>query len=210
MTKFAHALATLVSHWMMKYCYLNNIIRSLYPPSQATYEKIHRYLDCVCGIKLFPNSSVSQTQTQGDHPSFLLWPLCHMTVTWLILSSHMMPIVQLSLRISYRVTQLSLSQTARCWSLPPQCPTLPSEPSDGPHLLLPLWTRYTSIIVLSLNSEEWRKIFSCTHWWVNSGYIHELLYGARQWVEIWLWLYSCPDFHPSFGTNMQLQNLVVL
>ena len=128
------------------------------------------YLDCVCGIKLFPNSSVSQPQTQGDHPSFLLWPLCHMMVTWHILSSHMMPIAQLSLRISYRVTQLCLSQIARRWSLSPQCPTLPSEPSDGPHLLLPLWTCYTSIIVLSLNSEENIQLHTlmdelCLHSW---------------------------------------------
>ena len=29
------------------------------------------YLDCVCGIQLFSNISVSQPQTQGDHPSSL-------------------------------------------------------------------------------------------------------------------------------------------
>ena len=50
-------------------------------------------------------------------------------------------------------------------SLSPQCPTLPPEPSDGPHLFLhspqPLFlprTCYTSMILFSLNSEEWRMI----------------------------------------------------
>ena len=88
------------------------------------------------------------------------------------ISSQLVSIVQLSLRISCNITQLSLSQTARCRSLSPQCPTLPPEPSDGPHLFLhspqPLFlprTCYTSIILSSLNSEEWRMIpfwpFSC-------------------------------------------------
>ena len=89
------------------------------------------------------------------------------TLLYYTISSQLVSIVQLSLRISCSITQLSLSQTARRRSLSPQCPTLPPEPSDGPHLLLhspqpllPLWICYTSIIVLSLNSEEWRMILS--------------------------------------------------
>ena len=96
------------------------------------------------------------------------------TLLYYTISSQLVSIVQLSLRISCSITQLYLSKIARRCSLSPQCPTLPSEPSDGPHLLLqspqpllPLWICYMSIIVLSLNSEEWRMIpfwqFSCVN-----------------------------------------------
>ena len=83
MTKYAHALVALWSHWIMKYCYCQESLLSGHILKNTLC-----YLDCVCGIKLLPDSSVSQFWTLGDHPSLLRWLLCHMTVTWLILFSH--------------------------------------------------------------------------------------------------------------------------
>ena len=98
---------------------------------------------------------------------------CHMTVTWLILFSHMTFMWSHTTSIpSHMVSIVQLFWKSAVESRSCLCPRLldtgPSpliaispEPSDGPHLLLhsaqpllPLWICYTSIIVLSLNSEK--------------------------------------------------------
>ena len=120
------------------------------------------------------------------------------------ISSQLVSIVQLSLRISCNITQLSLPQNARCWSLPPQCLTLPSEPSDGPHLLLhsflPPQTCYMSIIVISLNSEEWRIIqFSCVQRIIH---ISAKPYNAKTVVAIMHYVFCVANCMQTVDTSV--------